>query len=306
MIKFFTHNEQLFLGYSPETVDEEWVTRAIEADNHIQLKKRIFTFNPDDLIEFDAEQMISVEDYNFLFGKDAGEYFLIDQDILGLKHDLRLSKEMKIDIKTFVAYRDISIFRKIDALVDEEIVIGGSAENAIPLGEFKKLLKTFPGTTELNHYASARIARILKEYLGTATDAQKKLDNYLNQNEGISREKDTTARLKRYEVEKYTFIRDSLIQMLNEHESYSEDHWQKKIIEMILFIMPKYITCLSEVRIKDFYSPRHPKKSYIERRCDLMLVCATGHVDIIEVKKPFSNSGEIPKVEEHALSSRTK
>ena len=124
-------------------------------------------------------------EYTFLFGVADGRYFRVKHQILGLKHDLLLAKEMKLSDKTFIANRDISIFRRIDVLVDEPIVVGGDADGAIPLEAFDELLANFPTTTELTHYARARVTGVLKDYLGTMSDAQIKLDSYLNKKKTI-------------------------------------------------------------------------------------------------------------------------
>lgn len=290
MIRFSKRNEELILTYTPESADEEWVNHEFEAGNSIPLRKHIFVFRSEDLIRPSDQEDVDESSYDFLLGTDDGEYFLVSKRILNLKYDLRLYKDMKIDIKTFIAHRDISIFRKIDALVNEEIIIGGSVESAIPLVEFELLRKKFPGTTELNHYANSRISRILKEYLGTMSDSQTKLEAYLrrrNEQHAIIR---SPQELRTYELEKYTYVRDRLKEMLRDYDSYSESDWQKSILQMILLIMPKYILCLSEVKIKDFYSPRKEHQSYIERRCDLMLVGSSGYIDLIEIKKPFPSS----------------
>lgn len=75
--------------------------------------------------------------------------------------------------------------------------------------------------------------------------------------------------------------------MLQAAEEYTEKDWQRKILGLLLFIFPKYIAVLENVHIKDFYSK--PDKT-TNRFIDLMLVDANGSVDIIEVKKPFSNA----------------
>jgi hypothetical protein len=93
---------------------------------------------------------------------------------------------MPISEKTFIAYRDISIFRRIDELIDQPIIVGGEAVDSIPITDFEELLKNFPTSTELTHYARTRVAEVLKDYLGTMSDAQQKLDAYLKRKRTIS------------------------------------------------------------------------------------------------------------------------
>lgn len=72
--------------------------------------------------------------------------------------------------------------------------------------------------------------------------------------------------------------------MLADADSYTEKNWQAKILELLLFVFPKYIAVLENVHIKDFYSnPNQVTNRYI----DLMLVDANGSVDIIESKSHF-------------------
>ena len=71
-----------------------------------------------------------------------------------------------------MAERNISIFRRIDELVDEQIVVGGPRLEAIPEDEFPRLLRDFPTSTELKHYTRKRISRVLREYLDTMTDSE--------------------------------------------------------------------------------------------------------------------------------------
>ena len=58
-------------------------------------------------------------------------------------------------------------------------------EGSIPVVEFEELLRNFPTSTELKHYARARVARVLKDYLGTMSDAQEKLDKFLNKKKSV-------------------------------------------------------------------------------------------------------------------------
>ncbi|MFN4004740.1 MAG: Shedu immune nuclease family protein, partial [Hylemonella sp.] len=188
--------------------------------------------------------------------------------------------------RTFIAQRDISVFRKIDELIDEPIIVGGIDSGAIPLDDFGQLLDTFPTSTELTHYARSRIARVLKDYFGTLSEAEERLNRYL-------RSKDTLATDSReslfanFELQKFEYIHAELQSMLSAVDSFTEKDWQTKILGLLLFVFPKYIAVLENVHIKDFYSV--PGKAS-DRYIDLMLVDSNGSIDIIEVKKPFSNA----------------
>jgi len=278
MLRFIHNNEHLLLEYSPDQ-DIRWLDDKLANDESVCIAKT-FTFDSSQLVD-DEE----VESRTFILALAQDGYYQIHHDILGLKSDLLISTEVRVDRKTFIANRDISIFRKIDALIDEQIIIGGNLDNAIPKEEFERLLQNFPTTTELNHYANARIAGVLKEYLGTMTDAQTKLEHFLKRKKTIpvqSRVKD----LRDYEVEKYTYIRDGVKEMLEGSVEYSEAEWQKTMVDFLLLLFPKYVAVLQNVHIKDYYS--NPS-SATDRYIDLALVDANGNIDIIEIKKPFDN-----------------
>jgi hypothetical protein len=149
----------------------------------------------------------------------------------------------------------------------------------------ENLLKNFPTSTELTHYANARVAGILKDYLETTSDAEQKLTTYLKRNRTIQ-PKSRTDNLRNYELQKYEYVRDELKDMLVNAETYTESNWQKMIVHFLLLLFPKYIAVLENLHVKDFYS--NPKK-ITTRKIDLTLVDANGTIDIIEIKKPFSN-----------------
>ncbi|WP_256360605.1 hypothetical protein [Methylomonas koyamae] len=170
MIKFTERGNQLLLIYQSDLYnDARWIDEKLQQDGDVTLR-RTFTFSPADLVTQDIpSDEVDDGDRIFVIGVLEGGYYKISKDILGLKHDLLLDGEMKIAAGTFIAHRDISVFRKIDELIEEPIIVGGSNESAIPLADFELLLKTFPTSTELTHYARTRIAstqRLFRDDLG--------------------------------------------------------------------------------------------------------------------------------------------
>lgn len=193
---------------------------------------------------------------------------------------------MEIENRTFIAQRNISVFRKIDGLINEPIIVGDGDDDTIPLDDFELLLKNFPTSTELTHYSGARISRVLREYFDTMSDAEDKLNRHLKRKKKLP----TSSResiVHNFELQKFEFVYDELQEMLEHADSYDENNWQTKILDLLLFIFPKYIAVLENVHVKDFYTnPEKVSDCFI----DLMLVDADGNIDIIEIKKPFSNS----------------
>ena len=147
---------------------------------------------------------------------------------------------------------------------------GGDSDNAISVQDFEELLQNFPTSTELTYYAQARITRILKDYLETMSDAQKKLDNYLSKNRSI-KAKSKIEFLRKYEPVKFEYIRNELQEMLKNAEEYKEKDWQRLIVGFLLLIFPKYIAVLENLRVKDSYSDPNKTKY---REIDLTLVDA--------------------------------
>ncbi len=291
MIKLTRQSGQLLLVYQPDRFNSgRWIDEKLKQDGEVTLR-RTFTFTSADLVTQPLPDPVEDEDVEeseriFKLGVVDGSYFRVDKAVLGLKHDLLLDENMTLDVNAFVANRDISIFRRIDELVDEPIVVGGLTEGALPLADFEGLQKTFPTSTELTHYARSRISRVLQDYFGTLSDAEGKLNAYLERKKRLV----ATSRkgiLEGFELAKFEYIQSELNGMLRAVDSYVEKDWQKKILELLLFIFPKYIAVLENVHIKDYYSkPDKPTNRYI----DLMLVDANGSIDVIEVKRPFDNA----------------
>lgn len=287
MISIFAEENQLLLTYQPDRFnDARWLDEKLRQDGEVTLR-RTFTFTGADLLTQSASSEERDDSERiFLLGLLEDGYYRINGDVLGLKHDLLLDRGMTLVPSTFIAQRDISVFRRIDELIDEPIVVGGDNESAIPLADFEQLLKTFPTSTELTHYARARIVRVLKDYFGTISDAEGQLNQYLKRKKKLpaaSRE----SIVSNFELQKFEYVHAELESMLKQVDAYSEKDWQAKILGLLLFVFPKYVAVLENVHIKDFYT--NASKT-TDRYIDLMLVDANGNIDIIEVKKPFPNA----------------
>lgn len=289
MIAIKKEQQKLLLEYSSDDRGLPWVHTKLKEDDEVTLRKT-FTFTEEDILE-KKESPDHDDDYHddivFVLGKKEKNYYRLEARILGIRNDLYLAEDMDITPKTFIAHRDISIFGRIDDLVSESIYIGGDAENAIPVEEFEALLLRFPNSTEVTHYARSRISMVLKDYLGTMTDAQAQLDNYLKKKPLThTTEKAGIKGLYKYEVQKYEYIRDRIQEELKREGSYSENEWQNLMLHFLLLIFPKYVAVLRNVRLKDFYSKRGKTT---DRFVDIALVDANGNIDIIEIKKPFKD-----------------
>ena len=287
MIKIYKRESKLLLEYVPGRFnDSGWIEEKLEIDGEVTLRRTFNFRRVDQIAESDTDAgELSDGPVVFQLGLLDGDYYRIERRILGIKYDLLIWAEIRLDHRTFVAVRDISVFRKIDALIEEPIIIGGNDVNAIPVEDFEELLANFPTSTELTRYSQSRITGVLKDYLGTMSDAQKKLDTYLNRKRTIQ-PLSRVAFLAEYEPRKFEYVRDELQAMLEDAESYSEKEWQRLIVGFLLLIYPKYVSVLENLHIKDYYS--NPAKA-TDRYIDLTLVDVNGTIDIVEIKKPFEN-----------------
>ncbi|MFJ6157277.1 Shedu immune nuclease family protein [Pseudarthrobacter sp. NPDC092184] len=291
MITFEDHGSKVVLVYFPAYGPVKWLDDKLDSDGHATLSQ-VFTVQKTDLLSQDAdgEDDEGNEDIRrFVIGSHEGEYRTIRSDVLGLKHDLLIVTTMLLTRSTFIAERNISIFGRIDDLLTEQIVVGGNRAGAIPVEEFARLLRRFPTSTEVNYYAATRVTRILREYLETMSDAELRLENYIKRRERAETEEGVEAHgrimvANELELEKFTYVRERLVEMLKDAEGYSEAEWQRAVADLFLLVFPQYIAVLHHVHVKERYS--NESKS-TDRYIDLMLVGSNGCVDIIELKKPF-------------------
>lgn len=288
MISFYKKENLLLLHYDPRD-GVSWIKHRFEKLETIPLKKT-FLLSSHNLTENGQEELNYNYDenpfdgdgyVNFILGELIDDYYKFDRQILGLDNNLFIFKDIEIRIDFFTASQNISVFGKIDRLVKEDIYIGGENKNAIPIQDFESLISGFPNSYEIKKYADARVSTVLRNYLGTTTDAQTKYKKYMNKKVSQVEEKLFDS-YKEIEYQKYKSILEKLQNMLANEDSYNEKQWQKEILDIILLLYPKYIAIMSNVRIKDVYNDTH-------RYLDFLLVDSSGHVDIIEIKQPFDN-----------------
>lgn len=279
MIKFIQKNNLLLLEYS--SPDTSWVTRELDNEDRVSLKntfkftKKHFNSKNGDTIYFNIAQ---VED----------NYFKFDKNALQLSVDLYIQKDIDILDKFFFAHYNISIFDKIEDLLDEsttEIKIGNNEDDNFPFEDFQKLIKSFPNTTEREHYVNARIDLIIKEYFNTKKNYEEIYIKYMNKKVTTKGENILNS-FKQYEKDKYSSVLEKLEYMLINESNYNEKDWQNEILQIIQLMYPKYIRVFDNVTIRDTNTTR-------SKFLDFMLVDSNGNIDIIEIKKPFSEKNII-------------
>lgn len=270
---------RLILEYNSDQPDNSWVHQKFDRKETVSFKKT-FHFTRKSLIRGNKNILSYDEPLQFLLGDLEGEYYKIRKDVLDIEFDVFLHKKMAINLKTFCAATNISIFQRLNKLIEEDLYVGGPMENAIPKKIFNNLIKNFPNEYEINKYVEARIYTVINNYVDTIRDSESSFVKYMNKKEGRIGEEMLNS-LREYELRKYEALSQKLKGMLEGEDSYTENQWQKEILEIIQLVHPKYINVFERVIIKDFYNKKN-------RQLDFLLVDASGNVDIAEIKKPFN------------------
>lgn len=291
MIRFDIKRRSVIFEYEPEFTSAEWILNELKIHHQVTLS-RGFTFKDDDLIKGQddlAEDEIGEPVFRFRFAARRSGYFRIPGRILGIANDVLIDEAITLHRKLFIAERNVGIFRRLAKVIPDgaEIVIGGDREGCIPEDVFRELLDRFPNSGELDRYANARVETIIGEHFDEMKSARDKYETYLSKRKSSVTDAPLAQdHLLQAEIDKFVYVRDTIIAWLQSADSYTERDWQKMIIKIILLIFPKYVTVLENVEIADFYtSPDRTRRRYI----DLCLVDAAGNLDVIEIKKPFDN-----------------
>jgi hypothetical protein len=286
VISFRKEDKKIIATYSTRSENIDWLYEKFKNNEDYTFQKT-FTFSKKDLLEDlpeKSDEFIAFdkpEPIDFLFASLNDEYYQVKKGVLTDSLEIYIFKELEVTIDLFVAEFDISIYRKMEGLISEDIYIGGSNPKAIPETTFIELINQFPNAYEKKLYADAKISSLIKEFFSSTKDIEKRFQNYLNKKATV-RGENLLKTFQEAEVIKYTTIYDKLLSMLNKENSYSETQWQKEILQIILLLYPKYISVFTEVPI----NADDVKEKYL----DFLLIDANGHKDIIEIKKPFDNS----------------
>lgn len=279
-IAFERQGNELILILTPERFYIQEILEVLNKGDMWRISRSFVVYKNHIRFE-DIEQ----NELHFCVGTIYNEYTLIDSDVIGTEHDFYFSNSIKLDKRYFVAYRNISILAKIDHVVDQDVYIGGEhTEGYIPLVTFELLIKKFPKTAELDYYAHARIATIVKEFYPGAEQYEIKFNKYMERQEKnlsstFSHNIQTAFKENiAIEIRQFNGIKRDLIELLNRADSVSEKVWQEQILGLLRLLYPKYIAGIREVKIKGVDSnDKYP---------DFLLVDANGYIDILEIKTP--------------------
>ncbi|MBB3181001.1 Shedu immune nuclease family protein [Variovorax sp. Sphag1AA] len=302
-------DNELRLVYRPRD-GTSWVRERFERGDGLLLKGT-FHLTPQDLVEDAAEEAASVasddeiqwvDDDRLVFAVAIadGEYFRFKPEVLGFETPVLLHRDAQPDWKWFSAERKVSILGVIESLGLESIVIGGPNPEAIPIPEYERLLKQFPTPHELRRYVQARVGTVVRQYTEPAIDAEALLNAYVDRRT-TAIEPNLEAPFRQFDVAKYALALHRLQAMLANEMGTSEAQWQLEIVEIveiILLLNPRYIKAFTEVRLLD-------ADASTWRRIDILLVDASGNVDVIEIKRPMGKPIMLPALyRDHHLPMR--
>lgn len=276
-ISFEVAGNELILCYSPAMGSED-ILKRITDDKDFSIK-HTFSVNKASMRksdEYDFEETI-----RFCIGTVGDSYTQIDSEVIGTDHQFFFSNDIKLKPEMFIAYRNISILRKIDCLIERDFYVGGDweAHNGISSEAFDELIKTFPKTAELDNYTHQRIAIILKEYFEECDKYEAIYKKYIESRKTPNNsEKKTESHYNlRIELDQFSTAFQELSKMLCHASAIEEKRWQEEIHNILQLMYPKYIFCAREVRFQGI--GKHDKQP------DFLLVDANGLVDILEIKK---------------------
>lgn len=231
-------------------------------------KTNIFEINQDD------------ESICFTIAKTKENYYLLDREVFGIKHNISIEKKLNISDKWFITYPKTSVIKKIDELLQDDLCIvadENGEENYLPSRAFLELIEVFPNSYEVKKYVSSRISYLLSTYVEGVWKNKESYERYLEKKEAnLPLSSFPNIKLMGYEMYKKAY--DELELMLKNSMSYSEKEWQRRIYEIICVLYPKYIARFREIEVGT--DGRHMKTP------DFMLVDSAGFVDILEIKKP--------------------
>lgn len=299
-IDFEFFGDELRLTYRPRD-DTSWVQDKFQRGEALVLKGT-FHLTPQHLVDNEADAAVNVAEGGddrlmFVVARANGEYFRFNPEILDFETPVLLHRTTRPNWKWFSAERKVSILRIVQSLGLNRIVIGGPDPDAIPIHEYERLLDQFPTPHELRRYVQARVGAVVRQYAEPAVDAEALLNAYIERRTtAVAPDLENTFR--QFDAAKYAFALDRLRAMLADEAGPSEAQWQLEIVEIILLLNPRYIKAFTEVKLWD-------ADAATWRRIDILLVDASGNVDVIEIKKPMGKPIMLPaRYRDHHLPMR--
>lgn len=281
-IEFFKLKDELIAMYTPVYGTED-ILKRIELTEGCSIKNTFWA---------EKELIREIENNDgdsicFAVGKIANGYIELDREVFGVNHRFYFAENIKLTQNMFVAYRNISIIRKIDEIVNLDVYIGGDDENnedgcRISFDGFLNLIKLFPNSMELTKYSHKRIAMLIKEFAPQCEEYEQKYETYVDKKEKtyIKKHNNTTIDInQKLKLEQFENATHNLKELLECDDVISESIWQQKISSIVQLLYPQYIISERELSFDGIDGD--------DKRPDFVLVDANGFVDVMEIKKPM-------------------
>lgn len=281
MIDFIKRGEHLIMRYVPSRAGDDWLVEPLESEKEIPLSGRVFFVRQEIYRPHIDDGEYGMDPcYRFEVGYLQGDYYKMDREFLGIEYDLYLHESLEFQRTTFAAETNIPIFRGFNTYGWTELRVGGDHPDALPKAVFEEMLKQFPNSYELKRYARARVSSMIRSYVPIETDFEAKFRKYREKKES-AKGSQPQEQFGEFESQKFSALVDKIAVMLEKAETYSESQWQKEILQVLQFLYPKYIKAFAGAPVRDSLAGK-------DREIDFLLVDASGCVDAVEIKKPFS------------------
>ncbi len=281
MIDFTKRGDELLMHYVPERGNGDWLVQPLESEHGIPISGRTLNVRREiyrQETEDEDHRMDSC--YCFVVGRLVDDYYQIDRRFLGIEYDLFIHRSFNFRRTTFVAETNFPIFRGFNNYGFTSLHVGGEHPEALPAEVFDEMLRQFPTTYELKEYARARVSSMIRNYVPIQPDHEAEYLRY-RQRKASARGTQPQEVFGNYENDKFAALVQKIEVMLSAADTYSEAQWQTEILQVIEFLYPKYVCAFPEAPVRDTLAAK-------DRKIDFLLVDASGYVDAIEIKKPFS------------------
>ena len=281
MIDFTKPGNKLLMRYLPERGSDDWLVKPLESDDDIPLSGRALNVRQEIYRPEIGDEDYGMDAcYHFVVGHLAEDYYQIDRRFLGIEYDLFLHRSLKFQKRIFVAETNIPIFRGFNDYGFSSLHVGGEHPDALPAEVFEEMLRQFPTTYELKKYARARVSSMIRNYVPIQADHEAEYLKYRKRKASVKGTQPQQV-FSGYENDKFAALVQKIETMLTGAETYTEAQWQAEILQVIQFLYPKYVCSFPEAPVRDSLAGK-------DRKIDFLLVDASGYVDAIEIKKPFS------------------
>lgn len=282
-VEFAVQGTKLHLVYRPDVRSPKSLRESLASGSQVTIKGT-YHLTQANLVKRKPKRDLNdwddgSDEMRFVVAKALGDYLVFDPRILNVGVPVLIALDAKPTWKWFTAEERTSVLRVLAELKPSRIVIGGDAPDAIPISKYESLIAQFPSPHERRLYVQSRLAGVFRELTDAQADAVAKLHKYV-QKRVKTKPKDLAAPFRALEIKKYEFLHAQLQAMLKDDAGIPERQWQTQILDIVRLLNPKYIAAFTSVTIKDSLTSRH-------RQLDIMLVDVNGHVDVIEIKKPF-------------------